>query len=208
MYDCKFCSSNRPSKKSLVHHQRTCVKNPDRKMHTRTNQFVKAKQLGLPRPVGKKTNGWLGRKHSEETKSLLRKRQQDYLQANPHMSPWVHSHYSKRKSYAQMYWENLLTERGVNFQDECILSKYRLDIYIESAKFNLEIDGEQHYIDGKLRPSDVRRDEYTRSQGIITRRIRWSQYKKMSLTEKEKCVNDVLELINGSVTRVAKGQDS
>lgn len=59
---CKYCTSIRKNANSHRNHERLCRDNPERqstaftsgsyaKVHKRTNQYVKARQLGLPIPV-------------------------------------------------------------------------------------------------------------------------------------------------------------
>lgn len=68
MYICKFCGSARKNANSLRNHERLCKLNPDYKKiektenfykamhkrkdtHTGTNQYTRAKLLGLPKPI-------------------------------------------------------------------------------------------------------------------------------------------------------------
>lgn len=58
--NCKFCGMENHNKNSLVQHQLRCLSNPDKLKYTPsyamlgkkgTNQYIKAKMLGLPKPV-------------------------------------------------------------------------------------------------------------------------------------------------------------
>lgn len=50
--------------------------------------------------------------------------------------------------------------------------KYFLDFYFENIKLDLEIDGGQHEWEDR-KASDISRDKYLESEGIITHRIPW-----------------------------------
>ena len=59
---------------------------------------------------------------------------------------------------------------------------------------NIEIDGEQHYLDKRIFDSDRERDKYLSNLGWTTYRIRWSEYKKLSLNERKIIINDIKSL--------------
>lgn len=56
MLICQYCNKECKNKNSHTNHERTCPKNPDRKYKNGmtgkkgSNQFIKAKELGLPKP--------------------------------------------------------------------------------------------------------------------------------------------------------------
>ena len=64
MHKCKYCGKEYTNKNSLLNHERLCPNNPNRqispieiynkkkqdKLIPGTNQYIKAKQLGLPKP--------------------------------------------------------------------------------------------------------------------------------------------------------------
>lgn len=67
---------------------------------------------------------------------------------------------------------------------------------IQKNKIDLEIDGEQHYLDSKIAKSDLERTKYLESLGWTVIRIRWSNYQKLTLEEKKKLINDIKELMH------------
>lgn len=75
---CKYCSDERKNKNSLSNHERRCVKNPNRVVtvshHKRSNQYIKAKEDGRPKPEyeGLKNGNFRGKTHTEESKEKLR----------------------------------------------------------------------------------------------------------------------------------------
>ncbi len=87
-YTCKYCNKECKNLNSLRQHEIRCKLNPNRinmdyikpghsKGHKGTNQFIKAKELGLPKPIvsdetkEKIANVWKNKKHSIESKKLI-----------------------------------------------------------------------------------------------------------------------------------------
>ena len=110
MYKCKYCGKECKNKKSLVQHEIRCKKNPNRinydnstnnlaeynkklkgglVVKSNTNQYTKAKNLGLPKPTisintrKKLSSIWLGRKHSEESKQKTSTTMQRVVREHP-----------------------------------------------------------------------------------------------------------------------------
>ena len=114
MYNCKYCNKECKNKNSLAQHEIRCRLNPNKiaiqpnfskyneKLRlglvtkTNTNQYVKAKNLGLPKPeISEETKEkfakiWRGRKHTEESKQkisasmkrVVRERPESYSASN------------------------------------------------------------------------------------------------------------------------------
>lgn len=99
---CKYCRKVCKNKNSLVQHEVRCKENPNRisleylKLRDQanikrnpSNQFIKAKELGLPKPeVTKETRQklskvWKGRKHTEESKRKISKEMQKVVREKP-----------------------------------------------------------------------------------------------------------------------------
>lgn len=86
----------------------------------------------------------------------------------------THKGWSTRniKSYAEIFFENVLINNHICFEREKKVGKYFLDFVI--GMLDLEIDGKQHeYVDRKK--SDLARDEYLRKQGYFVYRIKWNE---------------------------------
>jgi very-short-patch-repair endonuclease len=49
---------------------------------------------------------------------------------------------------------------------------------------DVEIDGEQHYLDCRICKSDSERNEYLRNLGWTVIRIRWARYQRLSKIQK------------------------
>lgn len=101
-YICKYCGKVCKNKNSLVQHEIRCKENPNKinleYLSNRdysninfnpSNQFIKAKELGLPIPKmsdetkQKIANVWKGRKHTKETKEKISKTMQQVVKENP-----------------------------------------------------------------------------------------------------------------------------
>jgi very-short-patch-repair endonuclease len=131
-----------------------------------------------------------GKKHSDETKDKISKIRIKYLEENPDKVPYKLNHYSKGESYPEKYFRELFEKMDIEFKQEVRIGLYSLDFVIGSL--NIEIDGEQHYVDDRIVESDKRRNEFVESQGFDVVRIRWSEYQRMNYEEKEIFINDIL----------------
>lgn len=93
IYYCQYCGKECKNKNSLTQHEIRCKENPNKKIVSNfikynesirngirkgSNQFIKAKQLGLPIPKvseetkNKQAQYWLGKHHSQETKEKIK----------------------------------------------------------------------------------------------------------------------------------------
>lgn len=84
-------------------------------------------------------------------------------------------------SYAEKFFEKVLTENNISFQREVPVknnhsSNYFLDFLIikNNKKIDLEIDGKQH-LDDIRKNSDKERDEFLSSNGYNIYRIPWNE---------------------------------
>lgn len=161
-----------------------------------TNQFTKARELGLPVPSRseetrqKIREARTGSKLSEETKQKVSSSMRSYLDRNPDKVGYKLNHYSKGRSYAEEYWKNVLDNNGLEYEEQLKIGLYYLDFAFPKQKIDLEIDGEQHYSDQRIIESDKRRTEALTKLGWQTIRIRWSEYTK--LENKEDFVEQLL----------------
>lgn len=88
-YICKYCNKECKNLNSLKQHEIRCKLNPNRinmdyikpghlKSHKGTNQFIKAKELGLPKPIvsdetkKKLSKVWKNKKHTNKSKELIK----------------------------------------------------------------------------------------------------------------------------------------
>lgn len=110
MYKCKYCGKECKNKNSLVQHEIRCGKNPNRincdkstnnlvmyrknlknglVIKANTNQYTKAKNLGLSKPEisietrKKLSKAMLGKNHTDETKAKISKSMQRVVKEKP-----------------------------------------------------------------------------------------------------------------------------
>jgi len=138
------------------------------------------------------------RKHSDETKRKISEIRKEYLKNNPDKVPYLLNH-SRNESYPEKYFTELFKNEKIEVIKKFRIGLYELDFSIPHKKINIEIDGEQHYVDNKIVESDLRRNRYLSDLGWITHRIRWSEYQKMGNIEKYKFINQLKNKIE-SVT--------
>lgn len=200
---CRFCGKECKNGNSLRNHERLCWENPNRQKieeYTRTekwykackgrkgtNQYVKARELGLPVPVSKckgRPSCLSGRKLSEETKKKISESMKKVCEGR---SIWK-TQLEKRKSYAEQYFATCFPNLEQNYH----VDRYFLDFANPEKKLYIEIDGEQHYNDPKVIEHDKIRTSRLEELGwICLMRIRWSEYKKLSKEEQEHLVAEL-----------------
>lgn len=127
------------------------------------------------------------RKHSKETKEKISKSRSKYLLDNPDKVPYRLNHSSK-ESYPEKYFNEIFTNEGIKLERYYRVGLYELDFALVDKKIDIEIDGDQHYLDPKVTEIDIRRDRYLSDNGWKIIRIKWSEYKKISKEEKEDCI--------------------
>lgn len=142
------------------------------------------------------------RKLSEETKNKISESMIKYLRENPDKVPYKLNHYSKGESYPEKYFREILENTNLIYEKEYCVSSYRLDFAFIDKAINLEIDGEQHYVDKRIVKSNNRRDEYLNKLGWEIIRVRWTSFKKMNNENKEIYITSLLEYINGQTTTI------
>ena len=183
MYTCKYCGKTCKNKNSLAQHEIRCASNPNKKVFKSnfikyhndikngvkvkqyTNQYVKAKMLGLPKPeMTTKTKEkiaavWLGRNHSEETKQkisasmkrVVKERPESYSASN------VNGRVKKVEYNGQIFdssWEVIVAKflddngyiwykptTGFEYFWENDIHLYYPDFYIPSLDLYIEVKG-------------------------------------------------------------------
>lgn len=78
-------------------------------------------------------------------------------------------------SYAEKFWIAVLSNNGIEYTREKKIGKYFIDFYIKNGDtvIDLEIDGKQHKYKDR-HTSDIERDKYLSSLGIIVYRVEWN----------------------------------
>jgi very-short-patch-repair endonuclease len=219
VFICKFCNRETTNAGANKKHENRCKQNPNPtpvsqrqldalKSREIKNQFMKARKLGLPMPSGTMTGKigtFTGRKHSNETKDKISKSRIKYLSENPDKVPYKLNHYSKGPSYPERYWKKVFDKLKVDYTEQYQIHTYQLDFALIEQKIDIEIDGEQHYLDPKIIESDIRRNKYLEDLGWKIIRIRWSEYKRIiDKQEKLKYIDTIVKEIRIG-TQVDKG---
>jgi len=170
IFICKFCSSERKNKLSLSKHQELCESNPNRRVtpfqdlefqrtKLKTNQYIKANLLGLPKPelseqtLIKMSKSSSERRHTDATKKRLSDLRKKFLTENPEKHPWKKS--SKFTSHPCETLKLFLTDQNIKFESELdprIEGRhFSIDIAFPDLKVGIEVNGRQHYdADGNL----------------------------------------------------------
>lgn len=195
---CEHCKREHKTFLSKRQHEIHCKENPDRipgartgKSHKGSNQYIKARELGLPVPVGAmkgKPGTFRGRKHSEETREKISKSCIRYLEEHPEKVPYLLNHYSKGPSYPEIYWIDLIKNEKLDLSYHKQIGPYQLDFFNETKLLDLEIDGDQHHLDSRIVESDKRRTKYLEALGWKTLRVKWSDWQKKEEEEKREFI--------------------
>lgn len=172
---------------------------------TARNQYSKASDLGLPKPElseearRKISVSSTGRKHTDDAKRRISESRIRFLRENPHMVPYKLNHYTNGRSYAEEYWKAVLDSNNLVYEEQFQIGPYQLDFAFPDKKIDLEIDGDQHYLDPRIIESDKRRNEYFRALGWKVIRIKWSDYQK--LVDKKTFVGNIIDQLNGPMVK-------
>lgn len=195
MFKCQFCTKESSVKASLIRHQNACCNNPNRIYTPSKNGYTKSLETGVPYIISDDTRRKIGeanklRNISQETKNKISISRKKYLEENPDKVPYLLNHYSKGPSYPEKYWSEILIKHKIPFDTEYRVWLYSLDFKI--GMVDLEIDGEQHYLDNKIIESDLRRNSYLESLGYKIIRIRWKDFKILSKDNREIFVKNLI----------------
>jgi len=170
---CKYCNIVELNPFKLGAHIIHCKENPDYEI------------------IKKKINdGKIGRKPSDETKKKISESRKKYLLENPDKVPYLLNHSSK-ESYPEKYFSEVFINEGIEVQRYFRIGLYELDFCVIDKKIDIEIDGDQHYLDKKIVESDKKRNEFLEEKGWEVIRIRWSEYQKMNDVSKRNLIEEI-----------------
>lgn len=173
MKKCKFCGKEFLDGRKLGGHQTWCKYNPNISLtKTKLSKLSSNKKL------------------SNETKQKISISRKQYLLENPDKVPYKLNNKHKI-SYPERYFMRLL--KGFIFQYKIPGTLYEADFANPKLKIDIEIDGEQHYVDSKIISHDKERNKKLESLGWKTIRIRWSLFKKLELEKRKEIVSDLLK---------------
>ena len=168
------------------------------------NQYIKAKELGLPIPIMSDTArkaisiATTARNITVNHRQKVSLGLQKYFKANPDKIPYRKYHYSRGRSYPEILFAKTLTERGiVNWVQEYQMSIYSYDFAFPSIKLDVEIDGNTHTSE-RVKNIDLRRDEWSRTNGWDVIRFKAKEVNN----DANKCVDIVEEFIKNKLIKL------
>ena len=214
---CQFCGKECKNRNSLCNHERMCKQNPNRQISVGFDKFnadrkagkITSWNAGLTAKTDERVRkqsetlrlyyethegSWTGRTHTEEEKFKIGAGVKAFLVEHPDMVPYVRNH-SSAESYPEKYFKKLFALEGLNLIYHYRINTYELDFCDLNKKLDIEIDGEQHYLDSRIVESDKKRTEYLENLGWTVFRIRWSEFKKYSENEKAQLIHTIKSLL-------------
>ena len=180
MKKCKYCEYETDNGLKLGGHMTNCKSNPNYEIRCEKLRNVVREKL------------------SDDTKKKISNSRKEYLKNNPDKVPYLLNH-SRNESYPEKYFTDVFTERKIDIVKSYRIGLYELDFCILDKKIDIEIDGEQHYLDSKIIDSDKRRNKYLEDLDWSIIRIRWSEYKQLDNVSKIKYLDNLVFYINGLI---------
>ena len=165
---CKHCKhefdlSDKP-KGWMANHSRWCDTNPKRTQYannlsntraakTKEGTIIAAEKIRILHKQGRYDHldrkTFLGKKHTEESKTKMRISRAKYLKENPDLHPWKRN--DKFLSVPCQIVKDYLLLKNINFVEEFPPLEDRffsIDIAFPDIKVGIEINGNQHYSSG------------------------------------------------------------
>ena len=214
--NCQFCGKECKNRNSLCNHERMCKQNPNKQtsgfslFHDRiVRGEAKVWNSGLTAETDARvakhakaiaeyytTNEafWTGKKHTEETKQKISQSRKQYLLEHPDQVPYLLNH-SSQESYPEAYFTELFEKEEINLHKEYYCLGYFLDFCDPVKKIDIEIDGEQHYVDTKIVEHDKIRNAALEEAGWTVFRVRWAEYKAMTDEQKYNIISHIKSLL-------------
>ena len=140
------------------------------------------------------------RTHTEETKKKISNARKKYLTDHPEKVPYLLNHSSKGDSYPEKYFEDILSKSELKYERYYRIGLYELDFAFLDKKIDLEIDGNQHEEDERIKSSDSRRDQFMIDEGWKIIRISWRKYQKLSKEDKANYIVKLTDYINNTIS--------
>lgn len=131
----------------------------------------------------------------DDVRKKISESRKRYLEEHPDQVPYKLNHKSKGESYPEKYFREWLEKENISFEQEYHFGVYSFDFLINNF-IDLEIDGSQHYADGRIRKSDEKRDKRAKENGFIVYRINWPKYQQ--LEDKEKFLLELKQFIKNT----------
>lgn len=130
------------------------------------------------------------RKHCKETKEKMSKARKKFLKENPDKVPYLLNHVHKRKFASEEYFAECLKDS--TFILKYRLGTYELDFADVERKIDLEIDGNQHFVDERIVEHDKKRNDFMSKLGWTVIRIKWAVFQAAPKEEKEEVIKAIL----------------
>jgi very-short-patch-repair endonuclease len=137
------------------------------------------------------------KKLTEETKKKISDARKKYLKEHPDQVPYLLNHFSKGESYPEKYFQIILQKSNLSYERYLQISYYNLDFAFIEKGIDLEIDGDQHYLDQKIVESNKERDIFLKNNGWSVIRISWSDYLRMKTEERKDYIKNLIDYIKG-----------
>ena len=182
-FKCKYCYFEDDNFGVVGSHVTNCILNPNYEKN-------KLKRI---------ENGKIGRKHTDESKEKISKSRIQFLKENPNKVPYLLNH-SRNESYPEKYFTELFNKESIEIESKFRIGLYELDFCILDKKIDIEIDGNQHYLDKKIVESDIKRNKFLEDNGWDIIRINWSNYNSMTFKEKSDYISNLKKYINNLIT--------
>lgn len=204
--ECSYCNKECKNNNAKAQHERFCKLNPNHIVMNWHATGVKVSHQAWNKGLTKETDErvkqygetytknnsgensvWFGRKHSEESKAKISATQKEnYCGVSRYVTVR-----EQRQSFAEDYFDEIFTSAVKQYH----VGRFFLDYAWPKSKIYIEVDGEQHYTEEGLK-HDKERTEVLLNEGWkLLKRIRWSEYQKLSKLEKENEVYRLLQTI-------------
>lgn len=203
---CEFCGKVFDKKRSMLRHITYCNCNPNKKVQWNkgltvdTDIRVKKSRETLKEKykTGEVKPSNLGKKHTDEEKKKISEQRKKYLLEHPDKVPYLLNH-SSRKSYPEIYFDNLFQKEGIDLKYHKQVGVYELDFYNDEKRIDIEIDGSQHFATKKNIERDERRTSFLNKRGWKVYRIEWAKWCSLKYKEKHEIVEKIRLLINEDI---------
>lgn len=206
---CRFCGRKCKNANSLRNHERLCKSSPGRDIlppktdawyaamarpGSHSNQYIKARKLGLPKPVMSEATRAALASTSKRIMPEEEKQRRSAAMKKVYAGRCIWAtQLEKRKSYAEAYFDAIFPDAKQNYH----VLRYFLDLAWPDSSCYIEIDGSQHYTDPGVIAHDIERTKLLAENGwTLVARVNWAQYKKLSREAQEDYVLNLKSLVD------------
>ena len=187
---CKYCDGEFFGRKTLYEHYKICSerkKLPKDSKGRIIGQFDRSAAAKKGVAVAKANGTFVTHKLSEETKKKISEGRKRCLKEG-RGNHWINP--SIKRSYAEEYFFDIF--KDTKCESNLWVGHYCLDFAWPSKKIYIEVDGEQHYTPEGIQHDEERTDFLLEKGWKLLKRIRWSEFKKLSYNEKHAIIVELL----------------